>query len=196
MGISDKDLLEKIFNQLFDNVFYGDNTSGDYAPSEFEAGGEIEKLYSEIYDLKHEISSDFTGDKECDCDDYPKLHQFELLYKKLWKILCYKFFVYGVLLNLHATKDSKELFMSKDSEAIGQKLKSITEYIDRETEMTIKSDISKTVLLNMYKKEWLYIQERNRKSQEIKKYIDKNEFIDNNQDFLSKLISGIKNFFK
>lgn len=86
--------------------------------------------------------------------------------------------------------------MSKDSEAIGQKLKSITEYIDRETEMTIKSDISKTVLLNMYKKEWLYIQERNRKSQEIKKHIDKNESIDNNQDFLSKLISGIKNFFK
>ena len=62
--------------------------------------------------------------------------------------------------------------------------------------MTIKSDISKTVLLNMYKKEWLYIQERNRKSQEIKKHIDKNESIDNNQDFLSKLISGIKNFFK
>lgn len=92
MGISDKDLLEKIFNQLFDNVFYGDNTNGDYVPYEFEAGGEIEKLYSEIYDLKHEISSDFTGDKEFDCNDYPKLHQFELLYKKLCKILCYKFF--------------------------------------------------------------------------------------------------------
>lgn len=129
MGISDKDLLKKIFSQLFDNVFYGDNTNVDYAPSEFEAGGEIEKLYSEIYDLKHEISSDFTGDKECDCDDYPKLNQFGLLYKRLWKILCYKFFVYGVLLNLHATKDSKELFMSKDSEAIGQKLKSITELL-------------------------------------------------------------------
>ncbi len=53
--------------------------------------------------------------------------------------------------------------------------------------MTIKSDISKTVLLNMYKKEWLYIQERNRKSQEIKKHIDKNESIDNNQDFYQNL---------
>lgn len=190
MGIRDKDLLERIFNKLYDNSFYGSDTKWDYVPYEFEVDGEIQELHSELWDLKQKIAADFTGDKECDSDDYPKLHQLELLYDKLWKILCYKFFVYGVLLNLHATEDSKELFVNKDSESIARKMKLISEYVDRETELTIKADISKAILLNMYKKEWLKIESRKKQKEEMEKRNDKHD-----QSFLSKLILQIKNLF-
>lgn len=81
--------------------------------------------------------------------------------------------------------------MNKDSESVARKMKLISEYVDRETELTIKADISKAILLNMYKKEWLKIEIWKKQKEEMEKRNDKHD-----QSFLSKLILQIKNLFK
>lgn len=124
------------------------------------AEGNVSEINREIYNLRCKIASDFLN-KESDPDDYPDLDKLTNFYDKLIEQFSYKFFLYGVLLNLYTEENSKDLFRN-NKDSIVQKIKLISDFADKE-EMQIKHKISQNILLSTYKKEWLKIYNDNNK---------------------------------
>ena len=124
------------------------------------AGENVSEINREIYNLRCKIVSDFLN-KESYPDDYPDLDKLTNFYDKLIEQFSYKFFLYGVLLNLYTEENSKDLFRN-NKDSIAQKIKLISDFVDKE-EMPMKHKISKNILLSTYKKEWLKIYNDNNK---------------------------------
>ena len=133
---------------------------------ELEAGGEVDRLSSDIYELKHKIAAEHVG-RECDTEDYPDLYTLTALYEQYTRAFSYKIFLYGVFLNLFATENIKDLFES-DKQTIAKKIKLIAESIDKEQERNLKARFSKTILLKEYKEEWEKIKKWKEEEQKLK----------------------------
>lgn len=187
MEEKDTELLQRIFKQIYEAAYLGENSEIYDILFECEAGGEIEDLTSEIFELRQETSPDFNRyeeSKKYDANWGYKVDAICQRYESLIYAFSYKMFLYGLFLNLNSTENSKDLIANKNSESVAQKMKLISDFIDKEEDMETKRRIAKNIVFKEYKKEC------------IKRYEFENSLQPPNKGTFSNLISRIKTFFK
>lgn len=102
MTVENEAMVRKMFYKVLgicrDGKYSDDPEKNMGIPYEFEAGGEINKINDQIYDLRRKMAEEYTGNKNCDTDDYRDLWDLDCLYFRLTQEFCYKMFVYGFAL--------------------------------------------------------------------------------------------------
>lgn len=186
MEEKDTELLQRIFKQIYEAAYLGENPGISDVLFECEARGEIDDLTSEIFELRQQTSPDFNHyeeSKKYDANWGYKVDAICQRYESLIYAFSYKMFLYGLFLNLNSTENSKDLIANKNSESVEQKMKLIADFIDKEEDMETKRRIAKNIVFTEYKKEC------------IKRYELKNSLQPPNKWIFSNFISKIKNFF-
>lgn len=111
MLIKNEKMIKKIFDRVYGIACYGehfDDRNNLEIPYEFEENGNISDINDKIYNLRCKIAGEYTGNENCDIDNYEDLRKLEFLYECLMKEFCYKMFFYGYTLNLENSKNSKK----------------------------------------------------------------------------------------
>lgn len=97
---------EKMIKKIFDRV-YGIACCGEHfddgnnlgIPYEIEKDGAISVVNDKIYNLRRKMAGEYTGNENCDIDDYGDLWSLDCLYSYMMKEMCYKMFLYGYTLS-------------------------------------------------------------------------------------------------
>ena len=59
-------------------------------PYELEKDGAISVVNDKIYNLRRKMAEEYTGNENCDIDDYGDLWSLNCLYSYMMKEMCYK----------------------------------------------------------------------------------------------------------